>query len=64
MSAARPNVAVLGLGAMGLPMATTLAAAFAVTAFDPDPTDEPGEDVDGAGQVRLEPIELYRTRGR
>ena len=36
----------------------------ALSRLDPDPTDEPGEDVDGAGQVRLEPIELYRTRGR
>lgn len=35
MSARRDRVAVVGLGAMGLPMATRLAADFAVTAFDP-----------------------------
>jgi 3-hydroxyisobutyrate dehydrogenase len=30
-----PHIAVLGLGAMGLPMATHLAKAFAVTGFEP-----------------------------
>ncbi|HVD18816.1 MAG TPA: NAD(P)-dependent oxidoreductase [Propionibacteriaceae bacterium] len=31
----RTNIAVIGLGAMGLPMATHLATAFSVTGFDP-----------------------------
>jgi 3-hydroxyisobutyrate dehydrogenase len=31
----RSNIAVIGLGAMGLPMATHLATAFSVTGFDP-----------------------------
>ncbi|MFB9570331.1 NAD(P)-binding domain-containing protein, partial [Saccharopolyspora hordei] len=31
-----PRVSVIGLGAMGLPMAGHLAAAFPVTAFDVD----------------------------
>jgi len=30
-----PRIAVIGLGAMGLPMATHLAATFPVTGFDP-----------------------------
>ncbi|PPB49689.1 oxidoreductase [Arthrobacter pityocampae] len=33
-----PTVAVLGLGAMGLPMATRLAGAFTVIGYDPMPT--------------------------
>ena len=32
-----PHIAVIGLGAMGLPMATHLATAFSVTGFDPYP---------------------------
>ena len=32
-----PHVAVIGLGAMGLPMATHLATTFAVTGFEPYP---------------------------
>lgn len=32
-----PHIAVVGLGAMGLPMATRLAGAFPVTGFDPFP---------------------------
>ncbi len=35
MSENTPHVAVIGLGAMGLPMATHLATAFPVTGFDP-----------------------------
>ena len=35
MSENRTNIAVIGLGAMGLPMATHLATAFSVTGFDP-----------------------------
>jgi 3-hydroxyisobutyrate dehydrogenase len=35
MSETSPHVAVIGLGAMGLPMATHLATAFPVTGFDP-----------------------------
>ncbi len=35
MSETRTNIAVIGLGAMGLPMATHLATAFSVTGFDP-----------------------------
>jgi len=35
MSETRPSVAVIGLGAMGLPMATHLATRFHVTGFDP-----------------------------
>ena len=35
MSENRSNIAVIGLGAMGLPMATHLATAFSVTGFDP-----------------------------
>ncbi len=31
----RPHIAVIGLGAMGLPMATHLATTFAVTGFEP-----------------------------
>ena len=31
----RTGIAVIGLGAMGLPMATHLATAFSVTGFDP-----------------------------
>ena len=30
-----PHIAVIGLGAMGLPMATHLATTFAVTGFEP-----------------------------
>ena len=33
----QPRIAVIGLGAMGLPMASRLAEQFAVTGFDPDP---------------------------
>lgn len=36
-AASRTDVAVLGLGAMGLPMALHLARAFRVRGFDPDP---------------------------
>ena len=32
-----PHIAVIGLGAMGLPMATHLATTFAVTGFEPYP---------------------------
>ena len=32
-----PHIAVIGLGAMGLPMATHLATAFSVTGFEPYP---------------------------
>ena len=35
MSENRTSIAVIGLGAMGLPMATHLATAFSVTGFDP-----------------------------
>lgn len=35
MSETRTNIAVIGLGAMGLPMATHLATTFSVTGFDP-----------------------------
>ena len=35
MSENSTNIAVIGLGAMGLPMATHLATAFSVTGFDP-----------------------------
>jgi 3-hydroxyisobutyrate dehydrogenase len=35
VSETRTNIAVIGLGAMGLPMATHLATAFSVTGFDP-----------------------------
>ncbi len=35
MSENSTNIAVIGLGAMGLPMATHLATTFSVTGFDP-----------------------------
>lgn len=37
----------------------------ALSRLDADPTDEPGEDVDGGtATVDLEPIQLFRSRGR
>ena len=34
-----PHIAVIGLGAMGLPMATHLATTFTVTGFEPYPPE-------------------------
>ena len=41
------TVAVLGLGAMGLPMARHLTATCTVRGYDPDPARRTAEDVDG-----------------